>query len=812
MPKKLLIYFLFIFSQEAFATVEHRSIKAQRISSAPKIDAVFDDDCWKHAAIASGFTELRPSAGSKEREQLKTEVYIAYDNTAMYIGAHLYDVSPDSIHHELSKRDDIGSADLFAVFLDTYDQRQTGFGFFVTPSGVQFDARYTNDNNNGEDGSWNAVWESNARINGNDWYAEMKIPYSALRFPKKPIQTWGINFMRKRDVSYEQLFWNPIDPAANGFITQWGEMSNIENIEPPLRLSVSPYFSSYVDNYPYNTNGIKNTTTTINGGADLKLGLSRSFTLDMTLIPDFGQVQSDNRVLNLSPFEIKYNENRSFFTEGTELFSKGNFFYSRRIGGTPVNYYDAESQLKPGETILKNPAETKLINATKVSGRTGSGLGIGVFNAITQPTYAVAQQEGGSNRNIETSPLSNYNILVFDQALKNCSSATIINTNVIRNGSTYDANVTGGLLSLNNKKNSYNLTLKGATSKLYNSNSQNINGYHYLVGGSKTSGNFNFGITQTFYDNKYNPNDLGILFNNNEIDNEAYANYNIYKPGKWYNRTNTGGGFLYIMRDAPRQFQNTYIYFWNYTQYKNFWWSNINVDINPVTTNDFYEARQDGKVYKELPYYGLGINVGTNSAKKYFISTSFYGKTKNRFNGYGADVDVYQNYRFTDHFAVSYEVSFNPRINYAGWVATDSDNKIIFAKRDRKTIENVLSFKYTFNNAMGIAARARHYFSNVNNKLYYSLLDDGNLAPNSSFNQNTNINYNLFNIDFAYSWRFAPGSELDIVWKNNIQTDDDLLVNSYFKNLDNTISAKQLNSFSVKMLYYIDYNSVKHKI
>jgi len=121
---------------------------------------------------------------------------------------------------------------------------------------------------------------------------------------------------------------------------------------------------------------------------DVKYGINQAFTLDMTLIPDFGQVQSDNQVLNLTPFEVKYNENRSFFTEGTELFGKGNLFYSRRIGGKPLHYYDVGNQLKPGETIARNPQGTRLINATKVSGRTSSGLGIGVFNAITNTQYA----------------------------------------------------------------------------------------------------------------------------------------------------------------------------------------------------------------------------------------------------------------------------------------------------------------------------------------------------------------------------------------------------------------------------------------
>ncbi len=169
-------------------------------------------------------------------------------------------------------------------------------------------------------------------------------------------------------------------------MNQEGDLTGIEKVTPPVRLSFYPYLShSYVNHYPYNTPGIKNTAISVDGGMDVKYGINESFTLDMTLVPDFGQVQSDNQILNLTPFEVKYKENRPFFTEGTELFNKGNLFYSRRVGGQPINYSAAYDDLKPGETVVKNPTETRLYNATKLSGRLASGLGIGVFNASKRP-------------------------------------------------------------------------------------------------------------------------------------------------------------------------------------------------------------------------------------------------------------------------------------------------------------------------------------------------------------------------------------------------------------------------------------------
>lgn len=191
-----------------------------------------------------------------------------------------------------------------------------------------------------------------------------------------------MNVTRKRLKSGKQYMWNPVNPNINGFVSQEGLLTGLTDIKPPIRLSFSPYFSSYFNYYPYNNSKVSNTTTSINGGMDIKYGINQNYTLDMTLIPDFGQVQSDKIVENLTPFEVKYDENRSFFTEGTELFNKGNnssinLFYSRRIGGAPLHQYDIYGNISPSEMVVENPSESKLLNATKISGRNSKGLGIG---------------------------------------------------------------------------------------------------------------------------------------------------------------------------------------------------------------------------------------------------------------------------------------------------------------------------------------------------------------------------------------------------------------------------------------------------
>ncbi|RYZ29797.1 MAG: hypothetical protein EOP49_40305, partial [Sphingobacteriales bacterium] len=423
-----------------------RSIPAIRTELPVKVDGEPTEEAWQRAAKIEEMVEQRPSFGRAEDQHTRTTFMLMYDDNAVYFAGICRDI-PDSISSELVGRDRVGINDFAGVMIDTYRDQINGTGFYVTALGEQYDCKYSLGN---EDGSWSAVYKTATKLTREGWTFEMVIPYNALRFSQQPIQNWGINFIRRRTKSGRQVSWNPIDPNKFGIMSQTGVWTGIKNIKAPLRLSFSPYLSSYISNTP-GADGGSTTSTSVNGGMDVKYGVSKGFTLDMTLIPDFGQVQSDNQVLNLSPFEVKYNEYRAFFTEGTELFNKGNFFYSRRIGGLPVNFSKPYASLDTGAILHENPLETKLINATKFSGRTGKGLGIGIFNAVTRPQHAELSTSDGRNFKVETNPLTNYNIITLDQTMKNNSSVSLLNTSVIRDGSTYDANVTAAMWDLYDK-------------------------------------------------------------------------------------------------------------------------------------------------------------------------------------------------------------------------------------------------------------------------------------------------------------------------------------------------------------------------
>ena len=809
-----------------------------------KIDGLLKDSAWKDAALMTDLIEFRPKIGDKENYEARTEAWLMYDDNGIYFGGYCHEKTKDSIARELKGRDGYGANDYVGIIFDTYYDKLNGFEYFVTPLNEQWDAKMSPPslNGNSEDFSWNAVWKSGAVIHDDGWSFEMFIPYSAIRFGKKDVQTWGFNITRRRRKTEEQFTWNPINPNVNGFLTQEALWTDISHIKPPLRLQFSPYFSTYVNHYPFNTPGKNDWTSSVNGGMDVKYGISQAMTLDMTLIPDFGQVQSDNQVLNLSPFEVKFNENRSFFTEGTELFGKGNLFYSRRVGGTPIHFGDIQDtsssfpHINGNEHVVKNPTETKLINATKISGRLQSGLGIGFFNAITSAQYALIQDDQKNSRKIQTSPLTNYSIIVLDQSLKHNSSISFVNTDVLRSGSDYDANVSAVLFDLNDKSNTWNVG-----GKLYNSNligylpgGKTQTGYSHVVYFGKTSGNFNFNFEEDLTNDKYSSNDLGYFTNNNFFDHYFWAGYHWLKQTTWYNNLGINFNNYYSLlykefndQKLPTKFQ---VYRTNINanaQLRNLWF--VGMFVGYVSKgNDFYEPHEQGWSFRSPQRIQFNPWFGTSSSKKYYVNFNYFFGQRSLFNSPNHEFDLSHQYRFSSKFSIGHDLVFNPARNDAGFYSKyyqeDANGNvvlvngkpvlqdIIFSRRDRQTISNILTLKYSFNNRSGITFRARHYWSQVKQKQLYDLQKDGTLQPTIHADvAMEHQNYNIFNIDATYTLEFAPGSFINIVWKNQANTFDDDIRYKYFRNFNNTIASDQNNNLSVKVIYFLDYLNFKKK-
>jgi hypothetical protein len=818
-------FLLLTFAAQAQQMTPRPTMPAKKVAKGIKIDGVLDEAPWKEATLFKDFTEFRPTPFKAENPSNRTETFMMYNNEGIYIGGKCYEQTKDSITRELIGRDGFGNNDFFGIIFDTYNDKINGFEYFVTPLGEQMDAKVSsnNGNNGGEDFSWNAVWESKCIIEKDGWAFEIFIPFSAIRFGKSATQKWGLNFTRRRVKTGQQYTWATVDPQINGFLTQEGFWDGLVDIKPPIRLQFSPYVSYYSTIFSKTTPGEKKVVQQVNGGMDVKYGINQAFTLDMALIPDFGQVQTDNRVLNLGPFEQQYDEQRPFFTEGLELFNKGNLFYSRRIGKNPTQVNYDYTKVNANETILKDPQETKILNATKVSGRMQNGLAIGVLNAVTASQKATMQNTvNKEERKVESYPLTNYNMIVFDKTLKNNSSVSFVNTNVMRSGTQYDANVSMALFDFNDKTNTWNFGGRAGVSNLIGAgaNGKTTTGYTQSVYFGKVSGNFNFNINSDLANDKYNQNDMGYATNSNYIQNGFYAAYNINKPKGWYNRLggNINGYLNHLvkaidpLKQGNHMFQEGFIATNFYGQAKKLWgfYNNLN---NRVEENDYYEARKTGRVFKRAGRFSIYANVYSNEAKKYSFSPEFGIQFGRQFKGsINKNFGLSQKIRFNQKFSVEHGFNIELSNNQAGYGATIADS-VFFTRRDRKTIVNNLNLKYSFTNKMGLTLNVRHYWSGVKAKELYLLNTQGYLDPSNRLDANTlSQNYDAFALNLVYTWQVANGSFLNIVWKD--EADDfvrGVFENNYGKNLNRTFNANHTNTLSVRLIYFIDYLNLKKK-
>ncbi|MFM6933998.1 MAG: DUF5916 domain-containing protein [Flavobacteriales bacterium] len=818
--KRILPFLLFFLFHQSFgqsSSIPTQQISAKRIQSQITLDGQLKEPIWKEVDCVHSFTQLKPYPGNPASK--RTEVRMVYDDDALYISAICFD-NPDSVSNVLSIRDDYNpNLDVFQIYLDTYNDDQNGFYFGVTSRGVQIDAKIQGSNYIGE---LNLAWGSAVSLSDQGWIAEVRIPYSAIRFPKKEIQTWGINFSRDISRYREESTWVKVNPDLENFLIENGEVVGVKGIEPPLRLALMPYISSYLDRIPKGDGGF-GWNRSLNGGMDIKYGVNEAFTLDVTLVPDFGQVVFDQQVLNLSPFEVQFNENRQFFTEGTELFNKAGLFYSRRIGIQAPRKV-ITTMLNPDEYLKNVPIGSKLYNATKFSGRMKNGLGIGVFNAVNAAQYGTAvNYDSGLERQVMISPLTNYNVFVLDQNLKNNSSVTFTNTSVLRSGEFYDANVSGLNFNANTKNNKFNVN--GKTTVSVQRGLQSNIGYNYNLNLKKQRGTWIYGLGYLEESDKYDPNDLGFNYNNNKRIIEASGAYRNFKP-KWKQLTKiiVSSSVSSYRLYAPNNYVGTYSNLGFVLVSKSFNATGLG-NYNTLTKNyDYFEPRVWGSCFVRPKTYNFTWWISTNYQKRIALDagTNYTFVQRNNWKEYGYYFSP--RLRFTDFLFMTYSWNQDFEINSEGYAVPFDEpvnlpNGIIFGNRDRINTTQSVSMDYILTNRMGITFRLRHYRSAINYHFFGTLNDQGYIDAlpnyeglNSQGASAYNINYNAFTIDFQYRWVFQPSSEFNIVWKNSIFSADKNVQQQYWSNLQNTLANGPVNSLSFKLIYWLDAGRIISKL
>ena len=401
-------------------------LRTVRAAAAPAIDGRLDEGVWADATVASGFTQLQPDPGAPASQ--RTEVRVVHDDEAIYVAARLHDTAADSIVAQLGRRDSRVYSDWFYVAIDSYFDRRTAFVFGVNPRGVMVDLLLHNDTQ--EDISWDAVWEAAAHRDAEGWTAEFRIPLSQLRFSESEAgeQRWGVNFMRSIARHGEESFWAPMRPDDGRMVSAFGVLHGLDGLEPPRRLEVMPYAVASATRSPGDAeNPFYQSTDPFGGvGADIKAGLTSDLTLTATINPDFGQVEADPSVVNLTAFEVFFPERRPFFVEGVDIFRFGlglgdgdlgnqSLFYSRRIGRAPLRGFGGDS------LFVDTPQQTTIAGAAKVSGKVG-GWSIGLLDAVTSAEYADFSVDG-DREETPVEPLTNYGVARVIKDFRNGKSA-----------------------------------------------------------------------------------------------------------------------------------------------------------------------------------------------------------------------------------------------------------------------------------------------------------------------------------------------------------------------------------------------------
>lgn len=715
-------------------TIDKKQYKATQVSSSPVINGILDEDVWKTGDWVDDFTQNEPYNG-KEASQ-RTEFKILFDDNNLYVAIKAYDTSPDSIVNRLTRRDQ-ADGDLAGIILDSFHDLRTGFLFGVSSSGVKYDHIFTNDGQNEED-SWDPNWWVKTSLNSEGWVAEMKIPFSQVRFEKNSGEVWGLEVARVLYRKNETSFWQHIPKDAPGLVHLFGELKGLEQIKPRKIFDVTPYGVAKTETFKAEAENpflAKGKLSGLNGGIDAKIGVTNNMTMDLTINPDYGQVEADPSEVNLSAYETFLNERRPFFVEGNNItnFSLGigdggvgndNLFYSRRIGRQP----HGDPELNDG-WYADVPGNTPIIGAAKLTGKTKNGLSVGLVEAMTAEVKAEIDTIGG--RKFETvEPLTNYMVGRIQKDFK--EGKTIIGGIFTSTNRMLDSNLsdilhkaayTGGIdftQYFKDKNWMFNLNtafslVEGSQKAIENTQKSSAhyfqrpdNNYSPLdttrtslagAGGRiqlvKQNGHWNFMAASIWKTPGFEINDLGYMREADQILSLLWAGYNVWDP-KWiYRQYNINADFYGVNNFGGNWTGGGFE--WNANMnLKNYWsvWTGGSFNTPSLSTG----MLRGGPMMKMPGSSNSRIGFSTDSRKKlvfnvYANDGKGYEQSSESFNT-GVDIT----YKPTNYIVFTVSPGFSKsysELQYVSDAKYQNNDRYIFASIDRKTIST--SFRVNLN-------------------------------------------------------------------------------------------------------------------
>ena len=824
--------------------VPARSVAATRAIHQPVIDGKDDDAVWRDATPIAEFQEWRPSEGGAPK--LPTVAKIAYDAANLYVFVRAFDPHPDSIITVLARRDYFTPSDMIWLFMDPYHDRRTGFEFGVNPSGVKLDAQIFNDGN--EDFAWDAVWDVATRIDSAGWTAEFRIPLGQLPYGRQRVNTFGI--MIDRDLyryAQQRVSWPLFRQSVAGFVSQFGEISGLEGLEPPRRLEAAPYLvTKNVSEINANTLGRSQDVTV---GGDLKYLVASNLKLDATINPDFGQVEADPGVLNLTAFETFFQERRPFFVQGAGQFqfnvnctavndcSTGEgLVYSRRIGRAPelAGVY-SDSTSAPFTTIL---------GAAKLTGRLPGGLTIGALDAITSHENGV----GG----VTIEPTTNYGVLRVRQDLrKGESSVGFIVTGVNRNNDSWSMpylhssayvaaadfrhRFTGGRYELSG---SFDVSRVAGSAQAIASTQQDATHYYqrpdaYRFDSTRTSLSgdieaLQFGkvggshlLFQTNVERRspgFEINDLGYLQRADQITWSTWAGYFDRHKRALYNRFqwNFNWWQFWTSQGLPeeRAFNTN-----THTTFKNTWSLHFGGTIGQLGTTYCYSCARGGPAVRQDSYISpwLGINGDDRKAIVPYLWFNWFrgdGGRSRSFN-FGPEID----FKIAQRVTAAVSPSFTRRTSDVQSLGSQTDSSnvthYLFGHLEQKQFGLTMRVTYPFTPTMSLQVYAQPFIAKGTFTNVRQLSSDPRAAnfnsryqpyADTAYTNNVGgFNFKQFRSNVVFRWEYRPGSTLFLVWSQGRQGSKGIEGTRNFSgDLNDLFNMTPNNSFLMKVSYWIN--------
>ena len=751
-------------------------ISARRTSAQIRIDGRLDEAAWAQVPAASGFTQEWPLRGQPARQ--RTEVRLLYDDQFLYVGARMHhdrtlDGGPATVVRRLHRRDQDSMGDWFGVAIDSNHDRRTAVVFEVNAAGVQKDQVIYNDNT--FDASWDGVWESAVTADGDGWSAELKIPLSLLRFKAgEGPQAWGINFSRTDQGAVREFSrWMVVPRGDNGFVSRFPELGGLEGLKPQPRREYLPYLAA-VRKFE-TTRGYDDRRWEGRVGLDARWGLNSHSQVDLSIRPDFGQVEVDQTVLNLGTVETFFPEKRPFFLEGMDIFRVAgpDLFYTRRIG-----HGLSDSELNAGETLQDRPNATDITGAAKYTAKFASGTNVGLLGASVEPASAIIQDASGKRSHRELSPLTNYGILRIQQMVDDRGSylggfASGMHQAGL-DGRVAQVEAFDGVYKTFDRSGLLEATLSRSQAGPKEAQEQGWRGR--LRARQEWREGWSVEVQAINAGRAYNPNDIGYLGRADEQRVYAWVSRHWDKTWGVLRNWEVSLDHTAARDQAGHTFLRNFNA-WAKTDFTNFvsLWGGAGADVATEDDRELRTYADPRKKYlarRSLPYLNLGFDTPGNRP--------WYGRVNAsrawHDGGPSMDTTLLQILKPTSALELQVSTSLTRDEGELMWLETPAVTPIVGLRR-LSQLNQTLRVAYAFTPRFSVQLFSQWLVANWNFRDLKHYLNDQTLSPGLPADQppsttpQTAFSYRTWNLNLITRWEFQPGSTFFLVYTHGASTD-----------------------------------------